>query len=471
MQEKCGVFDKKRIRGRGAWFDDGKPVLHLGTSIFVDGQIMRIDEFKTNYIYEKAPPLAVKLQTVLPREDAYKLVEICRLARWERPYYGDLLAGWMFAGMVCGAMPFRSHLYLIGAAGTGKSWILDNIIKPVMGKMALSVSSKTTEPGVREALGGDIMPVIFDEAEAENKNDRARMQAIFDLARQASSEGSDAIYKGGSNGTGGFSYLCRSSFLFASINNSMSKDADMSRTTVIKLKNAPLRGNSEEKKKDNQQFRELERQVSMTFTPEYCRCLLTRAIQMIPRMRNCAKTIANICATEYGSRRIGDQMGMILAGIWCLRNDTDISEQKARELIDFCAIRKEKEETGDEMTQEERCLNHLIYSDVPYNKERLPLSMFVSFLAHRESIPTLIYSDVERYLANKGVIVDASSIFLSRNEKALPASVFKDTEWEGQGWKDALLRINGVSSEKAKRFCSGLVSSAIVVPINMILKS
>ena len=97
--------------------------------------------------------------------------------------------------------------------------------------------------------------------------------------------------------------------------------------------------------------------------------------------------------------------------------------------------------------------------------------MFVSFLTHRESIPTLIYSDVERYLANKGVVVDASSIFLSRNEKALPASVFKDTEWEGQGWKDALLRINGVSSEKAKRFCSGLVSSAIVVPINMILKS
>lgn len=470
-QEKCGVFDKKRIRGRGAWFDDGKPVLHLGTSIFVDGQIMRIDEFKTNYIYEKAPPLAVKLQTVLPRQDAYKLVEICRLARWEKPYYGDLLAGWMFAGMVCGAMPFRSHLYLIGAAGTGKSWVLDNIIKPVMGKMALAVSSKTTEPGVREALGGDIMPVIFDEAEAENKNDRIRLQAIFDLARQASSEGADAIYKGGSNGSGGFAYLCRSSFLFASINNSMSKDADMSRTTVIKLKNAPLRADSDEKKKDNDRFRELERQVSMTFTPEYCRCLLTRAIQMIPRMRNCAKVIANICATEYGSRRIGDQMGMILAGIWCLKYDEDITDQKARELIDFCAIRKEKEETGDEMTQEERCLNHLIYSDVMYNKEKYPLSMFISYLAGKESIPTFIRNDVERFLLNKGVKVDVDMLYLSRNEKSLPATMFKDTEWEGLGWKDALLRINGVSSEKARRFCAGLVSSAIVVPIKFILKS
>lgn len=471
VQEKAGVFDKNKIRGRGAWFDDGKPVLHLGTSIFVDGNIMRIDEFKSNYIYEKAPPLAVKLQTVLPREDSSKLIDICRMARWERPYYGDILAGWMFSAMVCGAMPFRSHLYLIGAAGTGKSWMIDNVIKTVMGKMALPVSSKTTEPGIREALGGDIMPVIFDEAEAENKSDRIRLQAIFDLARQASSEGADAIYKGGSNGSGGFAYLCRSSFLFASINNSMTKDADMSRTTVIKLKNAPLHKDKADKEKDNQSFRRLEEAVSKTFTAEYCRCLLTRAIQMIPKMRNCAKTIANICATEYGSRRIGDQMGMVLAGIWCLRNDIEISDQQARDLIDYCAIRKEKEETGDEMTQEERALNHLFYSDIQYKYDKYPLSMIVSYLAGRERIPTIIYDDLEKYMKNKGIVVERGSLILSRNEKALAASIFKDTEWEGLGWKDALMRIEGVQTEKAKRFCSGLVSSAIIVPLQLVLKS
>lgn len=470
VQEKSGVYDKRRIRGRGAWFDDGKPVLHLGTSIFVDGQIMRVDEFKSNYIYEKAPALAVKLQTVLPKEDSYKLVEICRMARWEKPYYGDLLAGWMFAGMVCGAMPFRSHLYLIGAAGTGKSWILDNIIKPVMGRMALPVSSKTTEPGVREALGGDIMPVIFDEAEAENPKDRARLQAIFDLARQASSEGADAIYKGGSNGSGGFAYLCRSSFLFASINNSMSKDADMSRTSVIKLKNAPLKKDKADKEKDNQAFRELERQVSMTFTPEYCRCLITRAIQMIPRMRSCAKIIANICATEYGSRRIGDQMGMILAGLWCLKNDTEITDAEARALINFCAVRKEKEDTGDEMTQEERCLNHLFYSEVSFENKRYPLSMIVSFLAGKEQIPAIIYSDAEKNMRNRGIMVSNNFLYLSRNEKALPSLLFNGTEWEGLGWKDAMLRIEGITSEKARRFCSGLVSSAIVVPLDVLFK-
>jgi hypothetical protein len=349
--------------------------------------------------------------------------------------------------------------------------MLDNVIKPVMGKMALAVSSKTTEPGVREALGGDIMPVIFDEAEAENKSDRIRLQAIFDLARQASSEGADAIYKGGSNGSGGFAYLCRSSFLFASINNSMSKDADMSRTSVIKLKNAPLYKDKADKEKDNQSFRRLEEAVSKTFTAEYCRCLLTRAIQMIPKMRNCAKTIANICATEYGSRRIGDQMGMVLAGIWCLKNDIEISDQQARELIDFCAIRKEKEETGDEMTQEERALNHLFYSDVNYNKEKYPLSMLVSYLSGNDVIPTVNYGDLEKYMKNKGVIIEHGCLVLSRNEKSLPSSIFKDTEWEGIGWKDALMRIEGVKTEKAKRFCAGLVSSAIIVPLSLVLKS
>lgn len=471
VQEKSGVYDKKRIRGRGAWFDNGKPILHLGTSLFVDGNVMRIDEFNTNYIYEKAPSLAVKLQTVLPREDSSKLIDVCRLARWEKPYYGDILAGWMFSAMVCGAMPFRSHLYLIGAAGTGKSWMLDNVIKQIMGRMALSVSSKTTEPGIREALGGDILPVIFDEAEAENKNDRARLQSIFDLARQASSEGADAIYKGGSNGGGGFSYLCRSSFLFASINNSMSKDADMSRTTVIKLKNSPIRGKLEDKRKDNEAFKALESAVSKTFTEEYCRCLLTRAIQMIPTMRQCCKVISNICATEFGSKRIGDQMGMILSGIWCLKNDKVIDEESARQLINFCAIRKEKESSGDDMTQEERALNHLWYTEVMYNKEKYPLSQLIAFLMGKENIAAISEGNLAVYLANRGVRVENNDLYLSRNEKSLAAQTFKDTDWDGQGWKDALLRIPDIENVKAKRFCSSLVSAAIVIPTNVLFKA
>lgn len=468
-QEKFGVFDKKMIRGRGAWFDDGKPVLHLGTSLYVNGNVVGIDDFHSNYIYEKAPPLAVKVQTILPKEDASRLVEICRLARWEKPYHGDILAGWIFSAMVCGAMKFRSHLYLIGAAGSGKSWMLENVVKPIMGRMCLAVSSKTTEAGIREALGGDILPVIFDEAEAENNLDRFRIQQIFDLSRQASSENSQAIYKGGSNGTGGISYLCRSSFMFASINNSMTKTADMSRTAVIKLKTAPTKGKYEEKIEDNKRFKELDELVSRILTEEYCRCLLTRALSLIPRLRECATIISNVCAQIYGSKRVGDQMGMILAGLWCLQNDSIIELEDAKDLIKRCAIQDDKEDDGEIADQEERCFNHLLHSDVDYNRNVEPFSRLVAFLAGRINIQYLARENLSDFLACRGVKVIGDYLYIAKNEKSLPSKIFFGTEWEGRGWKDALCRLDGVESEKNKRFDSTLVSQAIKIPLKMVV--
>ena len=85
--------------------------------------------------------------------------------------------------MVCGAMKFRSHLYLIGQSGSGKSWLQDHLIKPIMGKMCVHVSSKTTEAGIRALLNNDILPIVCDENEKEDsKKDSETLQAIFDLA-------------------------------------------------------------------------------------------------------------------------------------------------------------------------------------------------------------------------------------------------------------------------------------------------
>ena len=69
---------------------------------------------------------------------------------------------------------------LVGAAGTGKSWMLDNIVKRVMGNIALSVSSKSTEAGIRDNLGGDIRPVVFDEAENRLHAQKAVMVRLME---------------------------------------------------------------------------------------------------------------------------------------------------------------------------------------------------------------------------------------------------------------------------------------------------
>ena len=48
----AGIYDPGKVRGCGAWFDEGRTVLHLGNRLRVDGKIINIPEFKTNYIYE-----------------------------------------------------------------------------------------------------------------------------------------------------------------------------------------------------------------------------------------------------------------------------------------------------------------------------------------------------------------------------------------------------------------------------------
>lgn len=470
LQEKIGIFDNTKIRGRGAWFDNGRTVLHLGNILFTDGKLVDIDDFDSEYFYEKAPSLAVKVQTSLPKADSNNLLKLCRMARWDNPAHGDILAGWMFTALVCGAMPFRSHLYLIGAAGTGKSWMLDNVVKRVMGNIALSVSSKSTEAGIRDQLGGDIRPVIFDEAEAENNSDKVRMQSVFDLARNGSSEKADAIVKFGAK------YVCRSAFLFASINSSMSKTADLSRTAFIKLANAPVKKSAEAKAEDNAKFRELEAFASRLLTDEYCRCLLSRAISLVPTLRKSHKIIADLAAKEFGSRRLGDQMAMIIAGIWGLQSDTPISEANARKLIEYTCLQSDKAD-ADDQTQEERCLDTMLFSTIETQTrsgvKKYMLNLLVSVMNGSEIVDGIEQSTVKQDLASKGVTLGnigaRQYMFLSVNKAALPSKLYKDTEWEF-GWQDALLRIEEVEKTANKYFAPTLISRAIAVPLNLVIK-
>ena len=470
LQEKIGIFDNTKIRGRGAWFDAGRTVLHLGNILFVDGKLVDIDEFYTEYFYERSASLAVKVQTFLPTGDSAKLVDLCRMARWEKPCYGDILAGWMFSALVCGAMSFRSHLYLVGAAGSGKSWMLDNVVKRIMGNMALSISSKSTEAGIRDQLGGDIRPVIFDEAEAENNQDKARMQAVFDLARNGSSEKADAIVKFGAK------YVCRSAFLFASINSSMSKTADLSRTAFIKLANSPVRKSIELKEADNRNFRQLEAAASRLLTDEYIRCLLARAICLVPVIRKSHKVVADLAAKEFGSRRLGDQMAMIIAGLHGLLSDQVITEEEARKLIVLTSLQADKEE-ADDKTQEENCLDHMLFSQIETQSrlgiKRYLLNLLVAVMNRSESVEGLEPSIVAQDLHSKGFIIgnigNIQYLFVSTNKAALPSKLFTNTEWE-YSWQDALCRIDDVFKTKNKYFCNTLTSRAIAIPLYLVIK-
>jgi hypothetical protein len=259
LSAEQGLFDLNNgIRGRGAWLDNGKAVLHLGEQIFVDGDEYTPEEIDSKYIYEKNYSLGHVFESAATDKEASELLNICEQFNWENPLSGQLLAGWCVCASVCGILDWRPHIWVTGASGSGKSTIVNNVVKPFLGQFVIKTEGKTTEAGLRQTVGKDAISIIFDEAEAEDKRSAARLQEILDLARVSSSGG--VITKGSQDGSG-VAYCVRSCFCFSAINHSVRHLADENRFTMLVVNpNVNF---------DKEKFQEFMIHIQETITEEY----------------------------------------------------------------------------------------------------------------------------------------------------------------------------------------------------------
>lgn len=469
IQEKVGVFDTESLRGRGAWIDEGRAVLHLGNKIIVDGTEMQPDEIDSGYIYKKDAPLSLDYGAFLPVEDSQKLVKMCKLARWAKPSYGELLAGWIFSSLVCGVMPFRSNAYVTGESGCGKSWVMADIVIPLMGKIAVDCSSTTSESGIRKYLNGDVRPIIFNEAEAEEQNDVKRMQGVFTLARNASDEYASKILKGSGDGE---SYLCRSSFIFASINKSTSKVADENRMLFLELAGSPKGVSQEERDRDNANFKKLERECAKLVNKEFIGSLLTRAVGLIPVMRANHDMFSNVGARVTGSMRIGKTLAMPLCGLYGLMSDDLITEEEAVEYIKRFTEETNKDDVND--TQEVQCLDKLLFTEIICEdkgdmRRNIQLSEVIYMLNYPYDIDGWDRKKLQTAMRSRGLLVEDGYVWLVGKKDALPAKCFKNTQF-ASSWKEAIMRIEGVERFSTKHFCNTLKTTGIKIPIELIVE-
>ncbi|MBK3735561.1 hypothetical protein GAY29_21145 [Azospirillum brasilense] len=477
-----GIYDPDRIRGRGAWWDEGRAVLHLGNGMIVDGVPTGIMAHRSYFLYEQAQACPVHLAEPLSAAEARKLFDICKLARWDDPGLAPLFAGFLVVAPVCGAMPWRAHGWLTGEAGSGKTWVMERIARVVIGTIALRVSSKTTEAGVRHHLGSDGRPVVFDEAETQNQRDRERVQLILDLARQASSEDAAPIVKGTQSGRAQ-AFNIRSSFLFSSINLALQQAADESRTLVFSLQG---RGNLSEEGAlaAAEQFAVLQRLVTDTLTPEWCGGLLARTLSLMGVIRANALTFARAVAERSGSQRHGDTLGGVLAGFHSLFSSKTLTIDEARTFLDRSWARRAGE--LDEATDQDRALDHLLEQMVRVQPGSgaafdRPISSLIAAAAG--GVPDLagkltgdavdgVFPDVaEMHLIHLGLRVDRSAgmLWVARKHSRM-AAIFQDTPW-ASAWETQLGRVNGAVkiTPKPVRFGS-LVKRAVGVPLSEILK-
>lgn len=462
--EAAGVYDPSKVRGRGAWWDDGRALLHVGDRLIIDGEERPLTDPGVRYVYEAAPPLHIDMADPLTAREAHELVELCKMLQWEKPISGVLLAGWIFLAPICGALAWRPHIWLTGGAGTGKTWVQSHIVGPCLGNTAIHPQGVATEAGIRQRLGMDARPVVFDEAEGEDEKAQARIQSVMELARQASSESGGEIIKGTASGKA-MQFRIRSMFAFSSIGVGVQQYADKTRVTVLALHADPNK--TEEQRRAH--FEALQARTASLLTAEYCARMRARAVSMIGAIRQNAKTFAAAGAAVIGTQRLGDQIGTMLAGAYALHSSGLISAEDARKWIERQDWSDETalHEVKDEVSCLTRILEHVMRVDGTQATSQRSVGELIRIAATRVGDADIGPGTASEHLERIGIKVEGDAVLIANTHTGI-AKILEGTLWARE-WGRILKRIPGAQPRNPMRFSSGGTHRSIAVPVAAIL--
>lgn len=458
---QVGIFKENYIRGRGAWVDDGRIVIHTGDMLLVDGDMIPLRQFRSKYMYEIGERLGFGTTQQLNKEYASKLIEKAKWLQWDREINAYLLIGWCVIAPFCGVLPWRPHIWVTGPAGSGKSWVMDNMIKILLGESPIVVQGKTTEPGVRGLLQNDARPVQFDESDVDSNNDKERIQSILALARSSSYSNGGVIGKGTQSG-GSRTYEIRSCFAFSSIGVQLNQQSDRSRFTMLGLLSF------ENVNRTKEDFSQFELEWRSLVTDEYVKALQSRTISLLPVIIKNSRTFADAVASVIGQRRIGDQVGGMLAGAYSLTSNSEITYEKA---VEWVKHRDWNEERALELTKDEfqlfsRLMGHITRIEgTSGTVERSIGELILASCEHLDLVGIAPVTASDR-LRRLGFLVKKDRILISNTAEGVK-SIIRGTSWE-HNHNRILERLPGAEKSDPIDYFPGGKSRGTSLPLSML---
>ena len=439
-----GIFSPRRVRGRGCWIDGEQVLFHAGDRLLIGNQEQTIPSWKSKWIYTQGQRLEADQAEPLSNVEAARLMTLTDMMNWKEPIYSKFFAGWCVIAPICGVLGWRPHIWVNGPSGSGKTWLLNNILDPLVGRLALSVQSATTEAFIRQRLRSDALPVVFDEAESEDKRGQMRMQSILELARAASAETGAGIGKGSASGKA-HEYQIRSCFAFASIGVAANQRADTSRITSLELRKDNSDGGRE-------RFEQLKALWSETVArPGYSEGIRARSLANAKPITENARTFAKAVAIKLGDQRIGDQLGALLAGAFSLTSTRVLS-------IDDATSWVEKQNwhgfLPDEADQDEvRALAWMLDKSIRFEQGDRTYTRSIGELVQQYYSTEVTVEDADNIRANlmrSGIKLEDETVTISNHHPAL-RTLFMDTSWADK-WKDQFARVPGAEHLQGCRF-------------------
>ena len=232
-------------------------------------------------------------------------------------------------------------------------------MRPLLGQSTVHVQGATTEAGLRQKLGNDALPVLFDEAESGDKGAQDRIQQVLEMMRSSSSD-AGALIKGSTSGVAR-SVTFHSCFALVSINPGIKAAADRGRVSFLTLKPAPSITEAE-RAETEVVWNALSADLDNVLSPAFCEAFFARSVKMLPIIRINAGVFGDAITAHLGQRRLGDQLGTLLAGAYSLMSDEKVSPADAKAFVE----QQEWAESEDALNNQdhEQCLRHLLQSTI-----------------------------------------------------------------------------------------------------------
>lgn len=450
LMEKChkmGVLRIDNARGVGVWRDGKDLIINTGNEIIGDGVRCHPSEYSGVYVYEAGQRVVDIDVDPLTDKEAIGLKNICNRLIWRRKQYGDLLAGWIVISAVGGCLDWRPHIFVTGRKGSGKSTVMDKIVRDALGDIAIKRDGGTTEPGVRSALGRSARPFIMDEAESESRQRRDQMQKILEYFRNASS---GAVVEN-ANAT----YVARSAACFGAINPRIEQGADADRWSMLELVPNDAEDSAEH-------YKRLLEEIDAVITDDFPHRLLARTVANLDVLLHNIDVFVGVFTKKLGSKRAGDQVGTLIAGSYSLTSSNRVTYDFVDEWVN------KQDWNWSELTgggsDAEALVQHIMSSRVRYDHDGMGRESSIGELIWRVvNGDEMSKESASRGLGGNGIKVEGDRILISNTASPLKR-ILSDTPWGV--WKRTLGDYDGAETEGVTYFSPGIKTRATSIPIS-----
>lgn len=438
-----GIQQANRFRGTGMYFEkDGSLLYHQGNTLYHNGKANSIVEFKSTNIYTtNVEHDNIHEFSALTKAELEAFNEIYVKPAFKTELERILFLGWIPTALMCGVMPWRSHIWITASKGTGKSTLINNFIDPLIGNIALSTVSPT-EAYIRQSTGNSSIPVIIDEAEAAAKH----TAQIITTAVNASTGKAASTGRGSAAGSA-VSFSCKSSFMFASVTVPTLKDTEAGRISVLEV----VRDRS--KDFSQQDYRTLE-----TLAPRWRKYIvdsgerLLRTIDMFNRLLK----------VYLKDDRAADQYATLFGGYWIAFHTEELSEEAAKAFIVESGVKETfaKDETmssSDEVVLE--ILSVELSVMLPTGvKDKMSVAQAIHAIHTQNNT-----NDIHKELELLGMrILKSGELFITANNRKLASCL--STRYS-KGYSTSLARHEAVLKSNNKQRVAGTLVSGYVFDI------